>query len=71
LRWCLRAVALAASPPVEAVRIARSDRITGLRTQALALACLTRVRLYRSRRMLGLGLGGGSHGLAESWRQQG
>lgn len=71
LRWLVKAAALAASPPIEAVRIIRSDRIAGLRAKSLAFACMTRVRFYRSRRMLELAFGGGRDGLGEIWRQQG
>jgi len=67
LRWALRALALAASPPAEALRIARSDRLSGLRSRALALACLSRVRLYRARRMLGFLIGRGPTS-AGAWR---
>ncbi len=52
LRWVLRALAIGLSPLGEALRIARSDRISGLRQRWLALRCLTRIRLYRCWRML-------------------
>lgn len=69
LRWIARAAALAASPLAEIPRLARSDRLTGPRERALALACLTRIRLYRARRMLGLLAGGNGRALAEGWRR--
>ncbi len=50
--WVLRGLAVALSPPVSLVRIARSDRIAGFRARALAFAALVRVRLFRCREML-------------------
>jgi cellulose synthase/poly-beta-1,6-N-acetylglucosamine synthase-like glycosyltransferase len=55
-RWILRSLAIALSPPAEIVRIARSSRISGPRQRLGALAYLTRVRLYRARKMLRLAL---------------
>jgi len=55
-RWLVSGALMAASPPLEIVRILRSDRVTGLRMAAAAFACLTRVRLYRARRMFQLAL---------------
>jgi cellulose synthase/poly-beta-1,6-N-acetylglucosamine synthase-like glycosyltransferase len=60
-RWILRSLAIAISPPAEIVRIARSNRIAGPRQRLGAFAYLTRVRLYRARKMLNLALG------RESW----
>jgi hypothetical protein len=71
LRWGMRALALAASPLAEIVRIARSDRICGWRGRGLALLCLTRVRLYRCGRMLQLLAGGDGRKLAGAWRKSG
>jgi glycosyltransferase involved in cell wall biosynthesis len=67
LPWGLRALALAASPIPETLRILRSDRITGLRQRGLAWTCLTRIRLYRCGRMLGL-LAGAGRSSAAAWR---
>lgn len=54
LRWVGKAAILAASPLGEMVRIARTDRVRGWRERVLALACVTQVRFYRARKMLGL-----------------
>jgi glycosyltransferase involved in cell wall biosynthesis len=56
--WCLRALAVAASPVVELHAVATSDRLHGPRARALAWLFLARIRLYRARRMLGLAAGG-------------
>jgi len=69
LRWGLRALALAVSPLAELPRLARTDRLSGLAARARAFGCLTRIRLYRTRRMLGLLLRGGAGDLAGRWRQ--
>lgn len=68
LRWGARALMLAASPLGEAPRILRSDRLSGVRDRILALFCLTRIRLYRCRRMLAL-LFGREAQTAAAWRQ--
>lgn len=54
LVWAVRSAAVAGSPVLETITVARSDRIAGLRNRLLALACMTRVRLYRARKMLAL-----------------
>ncbi|HUH76520.1 MAG TPA: glycosyltransferase family A protein [Devosia sp.] len=54
LRWVGKALVLAASPLGEVVRIAGTDRVSSWRERALALGCVTQVRLYRARKMLGL-----------------
>jgi len=59
-RWLLRALAVAISPLAEIGRIAVSDRLKGLRARLLAIGGVTRIRLYRARRMLALALGGGA-----------
>lgn len=53
-RWLTKAAVMAASPLGEIIPILRSDRVDGPLERVLALACLTRVRLYRAGRMLGL-----------------
>ncbi|CUH49074.1 glycosyltransferase [Ruegeria atlantica] len=68
LRWGTRALILAASPLGEVLRILHSDRVSGLRDRFLALFCLTRIRLYRCRRMLAL-LFGRAAQTATAWRQ--
>ena len=67
IRWVARALMLAISPLIEGPRIVRSDRLSGARARLLAWACLTRVRLYRCRRMLALLFGFGRSS-ATAWR---
>jgi glycosyltransferase involved in cell wall biosynthesis len=52
LRWTAKALALAASPLAEIPRIARTDRVSGLRARARAFRGLAGFRLYRAGRML-------------------
>lgn len=54
LLWAGRSVAIGASPLAGAFTVARSDRLSGVRSRLLAFACLTRVCLYRATRMLAL-----------------
>jgi glycosyltransferase involved in cell wall biosynthesis len=70
LRWLGRAALVAASPLGEAVRIARSDRLSGPGNRARALLGVTRLRLYRAGRMLGLALGHDPARLAGGWREE-
>jgi glycosyltransferase involved in cell wall biosynthesis len=71
LRWLASCLAVAGSPVIEAFRIFASNRISGTRNRLLALACLTRVRLYRARRMLDLARRDGTASLVESWNREG
>lgn len=71
MRWTGRALALMASPLGETVRIARSQKVAGLAERALAFICLTRIRFYRGRRMLGLLLSGNGQALSGAWRHRG
>jgi hypothetical protein len=67
--WLARATAVAGSPALEIVRIARSDRLSGPRARQLAFAGLLRIRLHRARRMLQLGLGADPSPLSRSWNR--
>lgn len=69
LRWGLRAIALAGSPAVDALRIAGSDRLHGMRARAAALVGLTRIRLYRAWRMLALAAGGDAAAPGARWNR--
>ncbi len=71
LRWGLRALAVAASPLPEALRIARSDRLSGRDQRLAAFGVLWRIRLHRARRMLQLAFGADRRALAEGWRKGG
>jgi glycosyltransferase involved in cell wall biosynthesis len=70
LRWLGRAALVALSPLGEAVRIARSDRLEGAGNRARALLGVTRLRLYRAGRMLGLALRDDPARLAGGWRKE-
>lgn len=71
LRWFAACFAVAASPLFEAVRIFASGRISGVQVRLLALACLTRVRLYRARRMLDVARFDRAASLVKSWNREG
>ena len=68
-RWALRALALAASPALEAKRIVTSDRISGGRARFGAAVALTRIRLYRAKTMLGLLAKGSSRPTEHLWNR--
>ncbi len=71
LRWLLRALMVAASPVASSWRVLASRRIEGgWRGRLKAILGLTRLRLYRARRMLGLLLSRGG-GLENRWREKG
>ncbi|KKC38833.1 glycosyltransferase [Devosia epidermidihirudinis] len=69
-RWVAKSVAMAASPAAEAIKLMRSDRVDGWRERLLALGCVTRVRLYRARRMLGLALHDDAAGMVDMWNRE-
>jgi hypothetical protein len=60
---------MALSPPAELPRIWGSDRIEGLGARLKALACLTRVRLYRARVMARLLFGADAAALSAQWNR--
>lgn len=70
LRWLASSVIIAASPLAESFKIFTTDRVSGLRNRILALACLTRIRLHRGRRMLALVFGGDTARFVESWNRE-
>ncbi|MBS0563972.1 MAG: glycosyltransferase [Proteobacteria bacterium] len=70
LKWLARTLAVAASPLGHAPRVFRSDRIEGgLRGRLLALAVLTRIRLYRARLMVPLIFARDASRLSARWRK--
>lgn len=69
LRWWLKALAMGLSPLAEIAHIAGSDRIKGPWPRLKAFAALCRIRLYRARRMLDLGLRGRPERLAAKWNR--
>ncbi len=70
LRWLVGCAIVVASPLAESVKILTTDRVSGLRNRALALACLTRIRLHRARRMFELALYGGASRFVQSWNRE-
>lgn len=70
VRWLLRSLAVAGSPLIEIARTLRSDKISGLRERCLALACVTRVRLYRARKMLALLLRDDTLNTVATWNRE-
>lgn len=70
LRWMIGGAIIAASPAGEAVRLMRTDRLSGLRERWAAFKCLTRVRLYRARRMFGLAFHDNAATLVDSWNRE-
>lgn len=70
LKWLVESVMLAMSPPASALAILRSDRIQGFRARWLAFLCLTRIRLYRARRMIGLALHDNTAAVVASWNRE-
>lgn len=69
-RWLATAAALAVSPLPGFFSILRSSRISGLRTRFSAMVCLTRIRLYRARRMLALALQDNSAAVVGTWNRE-
>ncbi|MDK1374007.1 MULTISPECIES: glycosyltransferase [unclassified Sinorhizobium] len=67
LRWVLRSVAVALSPPAELVRIASSERLKGWRPRALAFLGVVLIRFYRSGIMLALAAGVRASELNGGW----
>lgn len=70
LRWLARAAAIACSPLFELRTIVTSDRIEGGWARLLAFLCLTRIRLYRARRMLQVQLKGNGRAISGSWNRR-
>jgi glycosyltransferase involved in cell wall biosynthesis len=70
IKWVARSLAIAISPLIEVVRVMSSDRVSNLQERFLALLCVTRVRFYRSRKMLGLALIGDATRMVENWNRR-
>lgn len=69
-RWLAKSLVMASSPALETIRVARSNRLEGWRERALALACVTRVRLYRARKMVGLAMRDNAAGMVDMWNRE-
>jgi GT2 family glycosyltransferase len=70
VRWLMRSSAVAASPLVEIATILRSNKVFGLLERCLAFACVTRVRLYRVRRMLALAFRDDTPRMVGKWNRE-
>lgn len=71
VRWFAACFAVAGSPLLEVFRVLTSSRVSGTRNRLLALACLTRVRLYRTKRMLDVARRDRATSLVENWNREG
>jgi glycosyltransferase involved in cell wall biosynthesis len=69
LRFAIKTLAMPMSPLAEMSRIARSDRLVGLRTRLLAFAALLRIRLYRTIVMARLLVAGGEDQRVKVWNR--
>lgn len=70
LMWLGGAAIIAASPLAGLFTILRSNRVSGLRSRLLAFACLTRIRFYRARRMIGLAFSDDTTATIGSWNRK-
>lgn len=70
LRWLGKSAIMFVSPAFETLRILRSDRAPTWRDRVLALACVTRVRLYRGRRMISLLWQDNTAGMVDMWNRE-
>jgi GT2 family glycosyltransferase len=69
LKWATRAVAMAVSPLFELLRIARSRRVTGIRSRWRAGVVLSRLRAHRAKRMMELVFASTTTDMSTSWNR--
>ena len=69
-RFLTKALALGVSPLAEVPNLMRTSRLRGVKERLLAFACLTRVRFYRAKRMLGVLITGNSAALSGAWNRK-
>lgn len=69
VKWLIKTVLIIGSPLGEVVRIAASDRVTGLHNKYLAGKTLTKIRLYRGKRMVQLFLKNDESELSGRWNR--
>lgn len=69
LRWFAYCLAITFSPAGEALKILRSDRVSGIRSRWLALVCMTRIRFYRVRKMINLVYIGNEIAVLSTWNR--
>jgi glycosyltransferase involved in cell wall biosynthesis len=67
--WVARALLIACSPIFELWRIMSSERISSWRERWLAAIAVSRIRAYRSRRMLEMAFGRGQTRSSRSWNR--
>lgn len=70
LRFAIKTLIMGASPLAEIPRIAVTDRLVGLHDKTLAFACLARIRIYRSKIMMRLLMGGDPGQLSGAWNRK-
>ncbi|NMN73136.1 glycosyltransferase family A protein [Rhizobium sp. 57MFTsu3.2] len=70
MRWLALTLLVAASPLGEVQKVLTSRRIVGARSRAIAFVWLTRVRLYRARKMAALSLSGKASALVDGWNRE-
>lgn len=70
VRWIFRAVAIGLSPAGEIPKILFSARVNGATQRLLAFSCLTRIRLYRFRKMLSVLARGNGRSLSGAWNRE-
>ena len=69
LKWLAKTLAMGLSPIAEIPRILLSNRVSGLRARGFALIGLTRIRVYRTAKMVWLLAGGDPAVLAGRWNR--
>jgi cellulose synthase/poly-beta-1,6-N-acetylglucosamine synthase-like glycosyltransferase len=70
LKWLARSAVVALSPLGEVVKILHSDRVSTPRERWLAFICMTRIRLYRARRMVGLAWRDNTAAMVDTWNRE-
>ena len=70
VRFAIKTLIMGASPLAEIPRIAVTDRLDGLRNKTLAFTCLARIRMYRSKIMMRLLMGGDPRQLSGAWNRK-
>lgn len=70
LRFAIKTLIMGASPLAEIPRIAVTDRLVGLHNKTLAFTCLARIRMYRSKIMMRLLMGGDPGQLSGAWNRK-
>lgn len=71
IKWFIKSVAMAASPLIDGFRLLLSPRLRGFSNRMRGIACLTRIRLYRSAKMLSLLAMHDARAAGEHWRKVG